>query len=79
MQEFKDNDVVSSVELDDDAESTMGRLAISMRKMADGEIDHVRIGRVPEKNEAIEVNGLRYVVEASGQGRFTASLHQPKG
>ena len=79
MQEWRDDEVVSSEPLLDDINKIRDKMFESLQKMQDGQIDHVRIGRIPEVNEAIEVNGLRFVViAASNDGEFTATLNDPR-
>ncbi len=78
MQEYRDDDLVSSIELPEDAQTLTEKLAESLKKMSNGEIDYVRIGRFPEENEAIEVNGLRFLVTQSREGQFTADINDPR-
>ena len=78
MQEYRGDDLVDSIELPEDAQTLTEKLAESLKKMADGEIDHLRIGRFPEEGEAIQVNGLRFLVTESGKGQFTADINDPR-
>jgi len=78
MQEFRDDEVVRGQELPNDAQTVLEMLSESFARLADGEIDHIRIGRFPELNEAIQVNGLRFVVIESGGETFIASIVKGK-
>lgn len=77
MQEWRDDIIVSSVPLPEDAPTLLDKLAKSIERMSVGEIDHVRIGRIPEVGEAIEVNGLQFTVKHSQDSTFTADLFVP--
>ena len=79
MQEYRDDEVVKSELLPEDAPTLMDKLSESIKKMANGEIDHVRIGRFPEINEGIEINGIRFVViDHPNEGQFTATISEPR-
>ena len=80
MQEYRDDEIVSSEPLPDDAKTLLDRLAKSTDDLRMGKIDHIRIGRIPEVGELIKVNGLAFVVTVSDEkkGNFLADLVKPK-
>lgn len=75
MQSYRDDKVVDSQLLPDDP---TGALAKKLEQLKTGDIDHFVVGRVPEVNELITVNGLKFVVHAAGPEVFTAKLFKPE-
>jgi hypothetical protein len=73
MQDYRDGKVVGNELLSKLTEQVLARI----EKLKTGELDHFVIGRVPEKKELVEVNGLKFVVTHRFENGFRAELFVP--
>ena len=76
MQSYQDDRVVDGQPLPED-ETARDLMNAKLEQLKSGDIDHFVVGRVPEVNELITVNGLKFVVHAAGPEVFTAKLFKP--